>query len=122
MRCIYCRKRAGIFAKVCAPCTRVIAIVERAGAEVGMAGLVDLFVADGLSREQVDVVLDAKIGSRPTIRDHLTSNLTNALMRGLGMPGRQSPQDVSRIREAMNAGNGAGTWSRGESPPDWRHG
>jgi hypothetical protein len=120
MRCVYCRKRAGLMRRVCDPCGRVVAVVERAGGEVGMAGLVDLFMAEGLTREQVDVVLDAQLSAAPTLRDRLTSNMANALMRGLGMPGRQSPEDVKRIREAMKTG-GAGTWVKGEAPPPWSH-
>ena len=120
MRCIYCQERAGLVRRVCAPCGRVVAVVERAGGEVGMADLVDLFMAEGLTREQVDVVLDAQPSGRPTLRDRLTSNMANALMRGLGMPGRQSPEDVKRIREAMKTG-GAGTWVKGEAPPRWSH-
>ena len=104
--------------KVCDSCGRVIGVVERAGGEVGIAGLVDLFVVEGLTREQVDVVLDAQVDGQPTLRDRLTSNMTNALMRGLGMPGRQSPEDVKRVREAMKTG-GAGTWVKGETPTGW---
>lgn len=120
MRCIYCAKAAGLIRRVCRPCAKVVVIVEKAGGEVGLAGLVDIFAAAGLTREQVDVVLDAQIGGGPTIRDRLTSNLANVLMRNLGMPGRQSPGDVMRIRTAMRAGGGAGTWVGGEEPPE-RH-
>ena len=120
MRCVYCRKRAGFVRKVCDSCGRVIGVVDRAGGDVGLAGLVDLFVAEGLTREQVDVVLDAQVDGQPTLRDRLTSNLANALMRGLGMPGRQSPEDVKRVREGIKEG-GAGTWVKGETPPRWSH-
>lgn len=85
-----------------------------------MADLVDLFVAEGLTREQVDAVLDSQIDGEPTLRDRLTSNMTNALMRGLGMPGRQSPEDVKRVREQIKTG-GAGTWVKGEAPKEWSH-
>jgi hypothetical protein len=117
MRCVYCSERAGFIRRVCTPCAKVVAIVDRAGGEVGLAGLVDIFVAEGLNREQVDVVLDAQVGNAPTIRDRLTSNMTNVLMRNLGMPGRQSPEDVMKVRTAMRSG-GAGTWVGGEEPPD----
>jgi len=66
-----------------------------------MGALVDIFKTEGLTREQVDRVLDAQPGSEPTVRDRLTSDLTNALMRGLGMPGRQSPEDVRRVRQTI---------------------
>jgi hypothetical protein len=80
--------------------------------------LVDIFAAEGLTREQVDRVLDAQVGGEPTLRDRLTSELTNVLMRGLGMPGRQSPEDVRRVRASMRAGGGEGTWRSGDKPPE----
>jgi hypothetical protein len=82
-----------------------------------LGDLVDLFAAEGLTREQVDKVLDAESGGEPTIRDRLTAQMANALMQGLGMPGRQSPADVRRIRLAADSGGGEGTWSGGEKPP-----
>ncbi|MGH8013718.1 MAG: hypothetical protein ACREQ4_14590 [Candidatus Binataceae bacterium] len=90
----------------------MIAIVERAGGEVGLAGLVDIFASEGLTRAQVDRVLDAELAGQPTIRDRLTSQMTNVLMRHLGMPGRQSPEDVRRVRLGM----GEGTWTSGAKP------
>ncbi len=79
--------------------------------------MVDIFKADGLKQQQVDRVLDAHVGGGPTIRDRLTSQMTNALMRGLGMPGRQSPEDVRRVRESMNSPAGQGTYTQGGEPP-----
>ena len=118
MRCTYCHDRPGFLRRACVPCAKVVAIVDRAGGEVGLAGLVDIFIEEGLTREQVDVVLDAQVGAEPTIRDRLTSNLTNVLMRNLGMPGRQSPEDVMRVRTQIRTGGGAGTWVGGEEPPE----
>jgi hypothetical protein len=47
--------------------------------------------------------------------------MTNALMRGLGMPGRQSPEDVKRVRESMNSESGQGTYTHREEPPGGAH-
>ncbi|HEY6394278.1 MAG TPA: hypothetical protein VIX12_02600 [Candidatus Binataceae bacterium] len=99
---------------MCAPCVKVIAIIDRAGGDVGLAGLVDVFKAEGLTREQVDAVLDAPVRDQPTLRDRLTSQMTNVLMRNLGMPGRQSPEDVRKVRESMQAGTGAHPLAAGE--------
>src|ERR1700730_13706845 len=96
MRCIYCEERAGWLRKICTVCARVIAIVERAAGQVGWSEMVDLFVAEGLKRKDVKRVLDARVGGIPTLRDRLTSQMANALMQSLGMPGRQSPEDVQR--------------------------
>ena len=117
MRCLYCRKPAGLVRRTCIRCAKVIFVVQKVGGEVGVTGLVDIFIAEGLAREQVDTVLDAQIGDQPTIRDRLTSNMANSLMRGLGMPGRQTPEDVRRVRLAAATGQGSGTWIAGEKPP-----
>ena len=117
MRCVYCRARAGLVRRVCATCSRIVAIVDASEGQIGFQGLVDIFKAEGLTQDQVDRVLDAQVGSAPTIRDRLTSQMTNALMRGLGMPGRQSPQDVMKVRESMNGAAAHDRWGTGEKPP-----
>jgi hypothetical protein len=118
MRCLYCRRWAGLIRRTCSVCGKVVRIVEQAGGTVGLVGLVDIFAAEGLSRDQVDRVLDAQVGDLPTLRDRLTSELTNVLMRGLGMPGRQSPEDVCRVRRAMESGGGEGAWRAGDKPSE----
>ena len=70
-----------------------------------------------VSRASRSIVLDAQIGTEPTIRDRLTSQMTNALMRDLGMPGRQSPEDVKRVRESMNRAAAQGPRSAARSRP-----
>ena len=107
--------------RTCSTCARVIEIVDKSSGAVGFQTLVDIFKAEGLTQAQVDIVLDAHVGRGPTIRDRLTSQMTNALMRGLGMPGRQSPDDVRRVRESMNSPAGQGTYTEGEEPPTGAH-
>ncbi|HXR24667.1 MAG TPA: hypothetical protein VN742_04850 [Candidatus Binataceae bacterium] len=117
MRCIYCYEKAGLLKKVCITCGRVVTIVEESAGRVGWTGLVDEFATQGLTRERVDRVLDAELDGRPALRDRLTSEMANVLMRNLGMPGRQSPEDVQRVRRAAASGMGAGGWAAGEAPP-----
>ena len=100
MRCVYCAAKAGIIKKVCDTCGSVVAMVEQSAGRLGWTGLVDQFANAGLTQAQVDRVLDAEIDGRPALRDRLTSEMANVLMRGLGMPGRQSPEDVQRIRRS----------------------
>jgi len=118
MRCLYCRQWAGLIRRTCPVCAKIVTIVGEAGGTVGLVGLVDIFAAEGLTRDQVDRVLDAQVGGEPTLRDRLTSELTNVLMRGLGMPGRQSPEDVRRVRRSMRTGGSEGTWRTGDKPPE----
>ena len=121
MRCTYCRARAGLIRRSCPTCARVVEIVDRSAGNVGFQTLVDIFKAEGLTQQQVDCVLDAHVRGGPTIRDRLTSQMTNALMRGLGMPGRQSPEDVRRVRESMNGQSGQGTYTQSEEPRGGAH-
>ena len=107
MRCVYCAAKAGILKKICATCGSVVAVVEQSAGQLGWTGLVDHFVSTGLTQVQVDRVLDAEIDGRPALRDRLTSEMANVLMRGLGMPGRQSPEDVQRIRRGVKEDSGA---------------
>jgi hypothetical protein len=86
---------------VCAVCARVIEIIDGSAGQVGWTALVDIMADEGLTRAQVDMVLDTEVGGAPTLRDELTSRMANELMRGLGMPGRQSPEDVRRVRQTM---------------------
>jgi hypothetical protein len=107
--------RAGIFRKVCPTCARIVAVVESAAGRLGWTELIDIFVDEGLTKAEVDRVLDAEIDGAPTLRDRLTSRMANELMKSLGMPGRQSPEDVRRVRLGLASG-GQGTWSAGEKP------
>ncbi len=115
MRCIYCRTRAGILRKVCPSCTRIVVIIEGSAGHLGWTELIDVLAGEGLTKAEVDRVLDAEIEESPTLRDRLTSLMANELMKSLGMPGRQSPEDVRRVRLSLASG-GEGTWSAGEKP------
>ena len=66
-------------------------------------------------------MLDAELDGRPALRDRLTAEMANVLMRNLGMPGRQTPEDVRRIRLAASSGHGEGVWTAGEKPPEGVH-
>jgi hypothetical protein len=83
---------------------------------LGWTELIDIFAGEGLTKAEVDRVLDAEIEGAPTLRDRLTSRMANELMKRLGMPGRQSPEDVRRVRHGLASG-GQATWSAGEKPP-----
>jgi hypothetical protein len=115
MRCIYCQGKAGIWRRVCPACARIVSVIEGVGGRLGWTELVDKLADEGLRRIQVDQVLDAEIDGAPTLRDRLTSRMANELMKGLGMPGRQSPEDVRRVRRAISS-EGEIIWAAGEKP------
>jgi hypothetical protein len=116
MRCRYCHSRAGLFRSGCGGCLRIVEVFEQSVGRVGWTELVDRFVAAGFTKFQVDRVLDAELGGEPSLRDRMTAEMANELLRNLGMPGRQSPADVRRIRLASITAEAEGTWNAGESP------
>lgn len=59
----------------------------------------DLFIAAGARREQVDRFLDADPDGTGTIRDHIAADMTNQLLQAFGRHQRQTASDVRRIRE-----------------------
>jgi len=93
-----------------------VAVIENSAGQVGWTELIDIFVAKGLTKAEVDLVLDKEIDGAATLRDRLTSRMANELMRGLGMPGRQSPEDVRRVRLGLTL-NPQGSWCAAEEPP-----
>jgi hypothetical protein len=119
MRCAYCQTRAGIWRKICPLCAHIVSVIQGAAGRIGWTELVDILAAEGRTRAEVDRVLDAEIGGAPTLRDRLTSRMANELMKNLGMPGRQSPEDVRRVRLA-NAGD-RGNESRHEISASMPH-
>ncbi|MBV8055760.1 MAG: hypothetical protein JO071_11020 [Deltaproteobacteria bacterium] len=90
--------------------------MESSAGHLGWTELIDIFASEGLTKAEVDRVLDAEIEEAPTLRDRLTSRMANELMKSLGMPGRQSPEDVRRVRLGLGS-KPQGTWSAGEKPP-----
>jgi hypothetical protein len=109
-----CNEPAGLLKRICVPCAKVIKVVETSAGSVGWTQLVDRFAAAGVTQSQVDRALDAEIDGAPALRDRLTAEMANVLMRNLGMPGRQSPEDVRRVRRAAQSGAGERTWQAGE--------
>lgn len=101
--------------RICPICAEVIAVVRGSAGQVGWTELIDIFVAKGLKKADVDRVLDTEVDSGPSLRDWLTSRIANELMRSLGMPGRQTPEDVRRVRLGL-AASGQGTSGIGEKP------
>lgn len=103
--------------RICPRCGIIIALIEESAGRVGWTELIDLFAAKGLTKAEVDQVLDTEIDATPTMRDRITSRMANELMKSLGMPGRQSPEDVRRVRLGL-ASSSQATWSAREKPPE----
>ena len=62
--------------------------------------MLDTLMATGASNERIEHFLDADVGGRGSIRDHITARMTNDLARMVGQPADTDAAKVKAIREA----------------------
>ena len=75
-KCLYCGEKSGFFVRVCGDCKKLLARVEELRGKVSYGQFLD-----GLQ---------------------VTAEMTTELMNIMGMSGRQSPQEVKRIRHLVD--------------------
>jgi len=100
--CLYCRERAGIFASVCGECKKLLARVEELRGKVSYGQFLDGLEQTGVSKEKILVFLQADPEGKGCIQDQVTAEMTSELMRVMGISGRQTAQEVKRIRDSVD--------------------
>ena len=100
--CLYCREGAGFFAKVCTDCKKLLARVEELRGKVGYGQFLDGLEQTGVSKEKILKFLQADPEGRGSIQDQVTAEMTSELMRVMGISGRQTAQEVKRIRDNVD--------------------
>ena len=100
--CLYCRERAGIFASVCGECKKLLARVEELRGKVSYGQFLDGLEQTGVSKEKILVFLQADPEGKGCIQDQVTAEMTSELMRVMGISGRQTAQEVKRIRNSVD--------------------
>jgi hypothetical protein len=112
MKCIYCQKQAGWFAKICTDCRRLLGIYERHGGQIGPLQLLDLFIETGLPREKIEAFLAADPRGEGSVKDRILADMSTELLGAMGVHAPQSVQNVKRLREK-------GEWQNlGERPKE----
>jgi hypothetical protein len=101
-KCVYCGDRAGIFGQVCADCKRLLGRVQELRGKVSYGQFLDGLEATGVDREKILKFLLADPDGRGSIRDQVTAEMTTELMNVMGMSGRQTAQEVKRIRSSID--------------------
>lgn len=101
MTCRYCGESAGWWRRNCVLCRRLLAVFEQQrGAD--FRTMMQLFVDTGIATDAIERFLDADPYGSGSIRDQITADMTNDLMRALGNDTRHTAADVKRIRERGN--------------------
>ena len=97
-QCVYCGERAGILARVCADCKKLLARVEELRGRVGYGEFLDGLERTGVTKEKILAFLKADPDGTGSVQDQVTAEMTSELMKVMGIAGRQTPQEVKRIR------------------------
>jgi hypothetical protein len=100
-KCIYCSERAGIFGRVCADCKKLLSRVQDLRGKVSYGQFLDGLEQTGIDKEKILRFLQADPDGRGSIQDQVTAEMTTELMQVMGMSGRQTAQEVKRIRDSV---------------------
>jgi hypothetical protein len=97
-RCVYCGERRGLWSRLCADCKKLLAQVDASRGKVGYGEFLDGLEATGVAKEKIMAFLTADPDGNGSIQDQVTAEMTTELMKVMGIPGRQTPEEVKRIR------------------------
>ncbi len=100
-RCVYCAARAGLISRICRDCKKLRARVEELRGKVSYGQFLDGLEQTGIAKETILKFLQADPDGKGSIQDQVTAEMTTELMRVMGISGRQSAQEVKRIRDIV---------------------
>jgi len=98
-RCVYCGERAGFWSRVCRDCKTLKDRVDRLSGRVGFGEFLDGLEQTGVAKEKIMIFLKADPDGGGSIQDRVTAEMTSELMRVMGIPGRQTAEEVKRVRD-----------------------
>ncbi len=98
--CTYCGERAGIWARSCKDCRKLEETAKTYGGQVGFSELLDRMEETGVRPEKIMQFLKTDPDGRGSVRDRMTAEMTNELLKVMGINERQTPDDVGRIRKS----------------------
>ena len=101
-QCVYCAERAGLFGRVCADCKKLLTRVQELRGKVSFGLFLDGLEQTGVAKEKIRTFLQADPDGKGSIQDQVTAEMTTELMNVMGISGRQTAQEVKRIREVVD--------------------
>jgi hypothetical protein len=97
-KCVYCGEGAGFFGRVCGDCKKLLACVQELRGKVSYGQFLDGLERTGVNKEKILVFLQADPDGKGSVQDQVTAQMTTELMNVMGISGRQTPEEVKRIR------------------------
>ena len=99
--CAYCGEKAGLWSRMCQDCRKLMARVQELRGRVGYGEFLDELERTGVPKEKIVAFLKADPDGKGSVQDQVTAEMTSELMRVMGMSGRQTPEEVKRIRNSV---------------------
>jgi hypothetical protein len=78
-----------------------MARVQELRGRVGYGEFLDELERTGVPKEKIVAFLKADPDGKGSVQDQVTAEMTSELMRVMGMSGRQTPEEVKRIRNSV---------------------
>ena len=100
--CAYCGEASGFWSRMCRDCKKLMACVQELRGRVGYGEFLDGLERTGVAKEKIVSFLKADPEGKGSVQDQITAEMTTELMNVMGMSGRQTPDEVKRIRESVN--------------------
>jgi hypothetical protein len=79
-----------------------MALVEELRGRVGYGEFLDRLEETGVAKEKLVTFLKADPEGKGSVQDRVTAEMTTELMKVMGIPGRQTADEVKRIRTAAD--------------------
>jgi hypothetical protein len=98
-KCVYCGAGAGFLGRSCADCKKLLARVAQLRGKVSYGQFLDGLAETGVDKDKILLFLTADPDGRGSIQDQVTAEMTTELMKVMGIAGKQTPQEVKRIRD-----------------------
>jgi hypothetical protein len=98
-RCAYCGERSGLWSRMCADCKKLMACVQELRGRVGYGEFLDGLERTNVAKDKILAFLSANPDGSGSIQDQVTAEMTTELMKVMGIPGRQTAEEVKRIRD-----------------------
>ncbi len=99
--CAYCGQKAGFWSRMCQDCKKLMACVDELRGNVGYGEFLAGLERTGVAKEKIMAFLTADPDGKGSVQDQVTAEMTTELMKVMGISGRQTPQEVKRIRGSV---------------------
>ena len=88
--------------RICRECKTLMRRVEELRGHVGYGEFLDGLESTGIAKERIIAFLKADPDGKGSVQDQITAEMTTELMQIMGIAGRQTPQEVKRIRNSID--------------------